>query len=192
MYETLGRDLDAGAPLAPLVRALCALGDLRRHALAVDRLLDGVALPLAEILPRLAWAPDRYARTRVFRDERFELILLTWARGSLTPVHDHAGQDCWLVPLAGRFDVDDFAIVDEDAHGRATLSPLRSRRLAAGELDHRDSFEPVHAVSLTSSTGVSLHVYARPIDRCRIFDVLRGRWRWMRLVCDAEAPSLAR
>ncbi len=176
-------------PLAQLLHELRALGDLRRRAADVDALLDDVSVPLDAILPRLPFVPRNYARTLVHRDPWFELLLVTWSPGSVAPVHDHDGQDCWLVPLGGSFDLADYAIVDEDGE-RAQLRPLRSRRLGPGELDRRDEHEGVHAVTPATPLALSLHIYARPLARCRVFDLARGTWAWHPLGYDAVAREL--
>src|SRR5262249_2906133 len=106
-----------------------------------------------------------------------------------SPVHDHDAQDCWFVPLAGAFGLDDYAVLGSDDR-RAHLVPLRSRRVGAGELDRRDEHESVHAVTPASPLALSLHVYARPLDRCRTFDLERGTWRWCELYYDAVARWL--
>jgi cysteine dioxygenase len=132
-----------------------------------------------------------YARTLFHRDDAFELLVLAWSPGSAAPVHDHDGQDCWFVPLAGVFELHDYALVEE--HGaRATLAALRVRRVGEGELDRRDADEPLHAVTPVTPLALSLHLYARPIDRCRVFDAARGTWAWQRLGYDAVAPEIGR
>lgn len=148
-------------------------------------------MPLPTLLGHLPFHSERYLRTLVHRCDRFELLLLTWPPGSASPVHDHGGQHCWFVPLAGTFDLDDYAILDESAAGDARLTRLRSRTVGGGELDRRDADEAVHAVRLASRYGVSLHLYARPVDRCRVFDLQRGRWQPLTLGYDQEAPHLA-
>ena len=179
----------ARAPIAQLLHDLRALGDLRRHAALVDARLDGFAPPLAELVRHVEWPRRGYFRTLVHRDEQFELLLLSWAPGSRSPLHDHAGQDCWFVPLAGAFDLDDYALLAADRR-RAWLVPLRARRLQPGELDRRDEHEPIHAVTPATPLALSLHLYARPIDRCRVFDLQRNTWSWRRLAYDAVAPQI--
>ena len=156
-------------PVAQLLHDLRALGDLRRHADEVDERIDGFSLDVDALLPHLPFMRRRYARTLVHRCDAFELLLLSWSPGSHAPIHDHDGQDCWLVPLAGTFDIDDYAIVEASGHD-ATLTRLRSRRLGAGELDRRDQYDSLHSVTPATPLAVSLHLYARPIDRCRVFD----------------------
>ncbi|MCU1282953.1 MAG: hypothetical protein JWM53_6499 [bacterium] len=179
----------ARAPVAQLLHDLHALGDLRRRVDEVEARLDGLLLPVDELLRRLQFRRGRYTRTLLHRAEAFELLLLSWSPGSASPIHDHDGQDCWFVPLAGAFDLDDYAILDENS-ADARLTPLRSRRLHAGELDRRDRYETVHSVTPATPLAVSLHLYARPIDRCRVFDRARGRWSWRLLGYDAIATEL--
>jgi len=179
----------ARAPIARLLEDLRALGDLRAHAAAVDARLDGFAPPLDRLLRRLTLPRRGYARTLLHRSPEFELVLVTWSPGSSTPIHDHAGQDCWLVPLIGAFDLHDYAILDETTR-RMRLVPLRARRICEGEVDRRDEHESVHAVTPASAGALSLHLYARPLDRCRVFHPARGTWQWRRLRYDAIAPGL--
>jgi cysteine dioxygenase len=182
-------------PLAQLLSELRALGDLRRRPATVEALLERLVLPPERLWPVLPVSRHSYARTRIHRDAHFELLLLTWTGRAHSPVHDHDGQDCWFLPLDGAFDLDDYAIAAEDGR-RARLTLLGSRRLHAGEpgaapqVDRRDRYQAIHAVRAATSRAISLHVYARPIDRCRVFDLGRGRWRWCRLTCDATASRL--
>jgi cysteine dioxygenase len=185
----------ARRPLAQLLHDLRALDDLRRRADEVDARLDGLTVAIDAVLEQLPFLRGRYARTLVHRDARFELLLLSWSPGSASPVHDHAGQDCWFIPLCGAFDLDDFALLDDpppgdEVGGQARLTPLRSRRVETGELDRRDAYEGVHAVTPAAPRCVSLHLYARPLDRCRVFDLRRSRWTWRRLFYDAVASQL--
>jgi cysteine dioxygenase len=176
-------------PIAQLVHDLRALGDLRARADEVAARLDGLTLPLDRLLPALPFAKGRYTRTLVHRDARFELLLVAWSPGSAAPVHDHDGQDCWFVPLAGAFDLDDYG-VSRGPGATARLVRLRSRRVGGGEVDRRDVNEAVHAVTPATPLALSLHVYARPLDRCRIYDGARGVWQWRALGYDGFAREL--
>jgi cysteine dioxygenase len=179
----------ARRPVAQLLHDLQALGDLQRRTDEVEARLEGLRLDVDALLPHLPFMRRRYARTLVHRCAAFELLLLTWSPGSASPIHDHDGQDCWFLPLAGTFDLDDYAIVDEnDTHAR--LTRLRTRRVGDGELDRRDQWESLHSVTPATPLAVSLHLYARPIDRCRVFDRSRGTWSWRLLGYDSIAAEL--
>ena len=42
-----------------------------------------------------------YTRNLVHRCEAFELLLLAWDVGQESPIHDHAGQQCWMAVVDG-------------------------------------------------------------------------------------------
>jgi len=148
-----------------LVRALQKIGDCRRHPEQVTAQLEQLG-PLE--LPRdLHWRPGGYARNLVHRQSDFELLFLSWSEGAATPIHDHGGQECWFLPLVGSFDLQDF---DEDL---VTLGRRRDVR----SLDHQPG--QIHRVRALKDS-ISLHVYAGPIDFCRVYH--RGGFTWRRLL----------
>lgn len=173
---------------APLVRQLASLGALDQDGDAVAALLQAVRVPPPVLLRQLPFRRDGYTRTLVHREQAFEVLLLAWTAGSAAPPHDHDGQSCWLVPLVGRFDAEDYD-VQHDGSFAARLTRLGSRRLDVGCCDRRDADHAVHSVRVATTIGVSLHVYARPIERCRVFDPAHDRWRWRRLRYDARSPG---
>ncbi len=124
--------------------------------------------------PLLRFRAGGYTRNLVFRGEYVEVLIACWAAGASTPVHDHGGQECWFLPLAGAFDTEDYALVERGA--RAELA-LLGRARAVRSLDHRDGGAQIHRVRVSDGLAgaVSLHVYAGPVDVCGVFDRARGR-----------------
>ena len=48
-----------------------------------------------------------YTRNLISSTTYFDLILLCWNGGQCSPIHAHAGSNCWLSVLKGRDDADD-------------------------------------------------------------------------------------
>ncbi len=162
-----------------LVRRLRGIGDPRRDPAAVWRALAGVRPSARSLAPHLRRARAGYRRNRVFRDDRFELLVLLWERGARTPIHGHDGQRCWLLPLAGALAATNYAVVDGGRRpGHAEVAPRERVRLLPGAIDHRDDEDDVHEVAVDGDFAVSLHVYARPIDRCLVYDPAARRCRF--------------
>jgi len=42
-----------------------------------------------------------YTRNLIGFDEKFTILLLCWERGQMSPIHDHAGSNCWVKVLEG-------------------------------------------------------------------------------------------
>jgi len=136
--------------------------------------------------------PGRYTRSLAYRDEKVEVLVLTWTRGSAAPVHDHAAQRCWMVGVHGALEVTSYQRLSGGLKaGRAELEPLPGRRLlSAGEVDTPGPAADIHRVSPAPGVAlaVTVHVYARPIDRCLVFDLPRQRCEERRLRYDFVGP----
>jgi cysteine dioxygenase len=169
---------------ATLVRALAQLDDLRREHARVAHLVEQAALA-PDVIDRHLWFRARgYTRTLVHREARFEVLLLCWAAGACSPVHDHAGQECWFRPLLGAFDTEDYALVDQA--GEYAQLALCGRRRRLRTLDPGRGPELIHRVRVSDglACAVSLHVYAKPIAACRVFDLDERRATVRPLRCD--------
>jgi cysteine dioxygenase len=167
--------VESGGVLGELLVALEGV-DCRREPDRVSALLAALRPSSHELQRLLKFRAGRYTRTLLHRDRRFELVLVCWSRGAQSTIHDHDGQDCWLLPLAGALDLEDFAVT------RNGLERI-AHRPAVRTLDHRSGDAQIHRVSAATAAAVSLHVYAAPVDRCRVYD-RRGHWRWRNLGYD--------
>lgn len=161
---------------------------LRRHPIDPDS-LD----------PYLYFSSKRYTRNLIYRDDAFEMIALCWAPGQISAIHDHAGQRCWMVVPIGALEVQCFTVVE--ARGQSAASALA--KASHGFIDRGapaavTDDEPIHWVGNTKDDlATSIHVYARPIERCTAFDVDRDRtWEvplsyYSRygVVCDGPEPA---
>ncbi|MCK6445037.1 MAG: cysteine dioxygenase family protein [Planctomycetes bacterium] len=109
-----------------------------------------------------------YARNLLHKDELFELILLCWDAGQVTPIHDHRGQRCWMGVLEGRVDE---ALFDVPAPGARSLALRNTRRHERGAVAFITDDIGLHRIAqVGSEPAVSLHLYSRPIPTCRVFD----------------------
>lgn len=127
------------------------------------------------------WAnfvPDRYSRNLVYRCDEFELLLLCWGEGHESPIHDHAGQQCWMAVLDGELEEVHFA--EPPATGpdgpTAPLETGRVRRFTTGDVAYIHDDIALHLIRpAPGARGVTLHLYANAIDACRVFDADSGR-----------------
>src|ERR1700730_6446847 len=100
----------------------------------MERLVSGAGAEWGAGVPLLSKA-GAYTRTCAYRDREFEVLLLNWAAGAASPIHDHGGQRCWMLVLSGKLQVDDYVRLDEgDVRGYAHIEPIGSQVLDAGGL----------------------------------------------------------
>src|SRR5690242_20436471 len=49
-----------------------------------------------------------YTRNLIARNTWFEMLLLCWNQGQASPIHNHAGQNCWIAVLDGEIEEQQF------------------------------------------------------------------------------------
>lgn len=146
-----------------------------RNASEIDRLLAQAGARWEEGLSLLS-RRETYTRTCAYRDDEFEVLLLNWAAGAASSVHDHGDQDCWMLVLSGRLRVDDYARLDSgEVRGYAHIEPRGSKVLESGGLDVRGGRFDLHKVSAADAPAVSLHVYSAPLREYLVYDELSRR-----------------
>lgn len=119
------------------------------------------------------FAPDAYTRNLVGRGAWYELLVLCWDGGQTSPIHNHAGQNCWMAVLEGRIEEVQFHPADGAAGG--ALRPGTSRTFEPGRVGFINDDIALHLVRpMHGRRGISLHLYSRPIETCNVYDEATG------------------
>ncbi len=154
-----------------LALALRELGDVLQPV-RVAATLRGVRIDERTLAPYLTWAPGRYTRNLVHRDASFELVAICWEKDARSLIHDHADSDCAFVLQSGAITCENYRVAwpDGSASGACDIRRTTTRILRDGEIDMRSGHLSVHRVGACDGRAITLHVYAKPIDVCRVFD----------------------
>lgn len=172
---------NAGCSLDELARALGELLDgdpSQAKGAAVADLLRQYASCEESWRPYVTFRDDTYSRNLIWRTAQFELLILGWEAGQESPIHDHAGQQCWMAVLEGELEEVHFAEGDvkgatEDAiedRGAGGLRPGRVKAFPTGGVAYIHDEIALHLIRpRVGQRAVSLHLYSSPIDSCRKF-----------------------
>ncbi len=113
-----------------------------------------------------SWSNKSYTRNCIVENEKFELILLCWEEGQKTPIHDHGGEECWVKIIQGELKETIYK-VDEAGELKAGKSTISK----TGDISYMIDFMGCHRLeNLTGGRAMSLHLYAKPIRNCKMFD----------------------
>ena len=113
-----------------------------------------------------SWSNECYTRNCIVDNESFELILLCWEAGQATPIHDHGGEECWVKVIQGEFKE---TIYKFNKPGE--IQTLRSTVSKKGDLSYMIDFMGFHRLeNISKKRSLSLHLYAKPIRNCQLFD----------------------
>jgi predicted metal-dependent enzyme (double-stranded beta helix superfamily) len=144
----------------------------------IQALLGDAALDDASLAPFVAFAPGRYTRNCVYRDDRFELLVLCWPGGICSPIHDHGESRCFMRVLRGSLTVETYSLVEQGREpGHARLTHAGTQVMLAGDSDALSPARDVHRVGAPDAAAISLHLYAKPLVQCLIYNLARESCR---------------
>lgn len=162
------------APILTLQRALTAEFERDADAPRAASILAEYARQHADWRDYAHFAPGCYTRNLVGRTEWYELLVLCWDADQASPIHDHAGQNCWMAVLEGRIEEVHYAYPAAGQVG--PLTPGGSRSFEPGRVAFINDGIALHRVRPTDGRrGISLHLYSRPIETCHAYDEATGK-----------------
>lgn len=143
--------------------------------------LSELAPALASGFPPHYFAADlaHYSRRRLFFDPSIPVsaLLLTWAPGQATPVHDHAGLWCVEVVLRGTMTVTPFHRTGRERDGMFELVQGCSEQIPAGQGSYLAPPDEHHVMqNQGDEVAVSLHLYGGQMSHCNAFLPVDGDW----------------
>ncbi len=126
---------------------------------------------------------ERYTRNLVHSCAGFELMVVCWNSEQASPIHNHAGSNCWMAVLEGEIEEVHYdapvPASEPGAAGGSSAGPLVERRrvsMEAGRVAFIRDEIALHLVrARTERPSVSLHLYAGPIETCQIYCPETGR-----------------
>ena len=153
-----------------LVEELKAVKDSDLTPSGIYELLSKFEVDVASLEKYLHWSSNFYTRNLVFKDERFEVLVICWESGQASTVHDHWEQKCWMMVPIGKLRGQNFAVVEKDeSRNYCRLTETNSFDLADCIAAKVDLEEPIHQVFNLAEFGrraASIHIYSKPYDRC--------------------------
>ncbi|XP_054003139.1 cysteine dioxygenase type 1 [Hylaeus anthracinus] len=128
---------------------------------------------------------DRYRYTRNLVDEgngRFNLMVLCWAEGHGSAIHDHANAHCVMKILQGELCETRYAWPTKCKNDKETDEPeelkeLERNTLGLNEICYINDSMGLHRVENPSAMNpaVSLHLYSPPFESCSVFNKQTGQ-----------------
>jgi len=123
---------------------------------------------------------DRHRYTRNLVDEgngKFNLMLLAWAEGQGSSIHDHADSHCFMKMLDGELREIRFAWPsDLEEDEEREMVKIGDTVVKTNEVNYMNDSLGLHRVENPShsQTAVSLHLYSPPFESVLLFDQRTG------------------
>lgn len=119
------------------------------------------------IKPYIFFKPNKHTRNLIADSDNFELVLICWPPQKSVAIHGHEGQKCWMKVLQGQL-----RFVSYKEVTRSPKIKLQKVSDHIGGVGFVDGPAHIHAVhNCFEQPAISLHLYARPIRECDIYNV---------------------
>lgn len=151
-----------------------------------DNIIRSSKLQISDLEAHCSWSQEAYTRNCIVENEKFELILLCWEKGQFTPIHTHGGEECWVKVIEGEFEE---TIYKESELGE--LNVVKTGVSKFGDTSYMIDFMGSHRLKNSfNQRSMSLHLYAKPIRNCKIYDEDRNEFVSKELVYDTVSESM--
>eukprot|EP01094_Clydonella_sp_ATCC50884_P020059 TRINITY_DN4070_c0_g1_i1.p1 TRINITY_DN4070_c0_g1~~TRINITY_DN4070_c0_g1_i1.p1 ORF type:complete len:789 (-),score=206.26 TRINITY_DN4070_c0_g1_i1:127-2493(-) len=113
------------------------------------------------------FSEGHYTRNLIGYDDKFTILLLCWEKGQMSPIHDHAGSNCWVKVLDGNLEETVYQVGEDEA----TVKDAHASVYDPEQVTYISDAMGVHRMGNARSDGVavSLHVYSPPYHECHVF-----------------------
>lgn len=174
-------------PLSTLLAELCEIPTDDFDSPRLMPLLQDSILRPRDIEPYLHWKKGGYSRNLVHRDDVFEMLVVCWGVGQESAIHNHSGEEGWVLVQEGALEVTNYRLLtcDKTRNGRqptpcpsgchSVLEEVSREVVRAGEATAEVGDEVhIHKIANPLTHGkraVSIHIYSRPLDSCVVYDL---------------------
>lgn len=153
-----------------LIEGLREISNAEFHCDNIYQFLSENPIDVDTIKKYFHWSEKFYTRNLVFKDERFELMILCWESGQVSRVHNHADQMCWMTVPVGKLRGQNFRVEDiDETRGFCKLSETDMFDLSDCLAAKVELEQPIHQIlnlAEFNERAVSLHIYSKPFDKC--------------------------
>jgi cysteine dioxygenase len=165
-----------------LTRFIDHLNRLPQSELTMEKvipLMERVQIRRDEIEKCLIFSEESYARNLFYKNDRYEILVMCWDRGQLSPIHDH----------------DQSYSVEKIYSGKILCTNYRRREPNSDAIEETDSSlaeegsvisgrrGDIHRIANTdpNSKAVSIHFYSPPLKRMKAYSLDGREGQWMKL-----------
>jgi len=173
------------------------LGAIPEKEFTIPRVLEFTerkAIQPETLAPYIFYANSHYTRNLIHKCELFEVLAICWNVGQVSRIHNHRGQNCWMVTPIGRLRVQNFRVENQDAaRGSCKLVPSDSYIMDPAHPAVVRPEEPVHQVQNLpeyNQPSTSVHIYSYPYDSCEVYSMDKGAYADVPLHYSSEYGKL--
>ncbi len=138
------------------------------RALTRDEMVElasGVDLDRLDLGEYRRFSRSCYARNRVVLNDHVELVVICWAPGQSSAIHDHGKSHCLYLVVEGEMHEERFRL-----NGSGKPEPTEERSYGPGDISVSAGHEIHRIHNRTGADLVTVHIYSPPLgDTMKLF-----------------------
>ncbi|MEW6730011.1 MAG: C-GCAxxG-C-C family (seleno)protein [Acidobacteriota bacterium] len=174
------QEIDRGSfSLTRCIDYLNRLPDTELTMETVSYLMQRVDIRHEEIEKCLNFSEESYARNLFYKNDRFEILVMCWDKGQMSPIHDHDESFSVEKIYTGEIMCTNYRRIEPDTD---EIEEVDAQLIGVGGVIYSKGGE-IHKVANQSmqDRAVSIHFYAPPMKRMKCFTVGNKNAQWMKL-----------
>ena len=129
-------------------------------------IMKKVDIPLREFEKYYTWKSDNYARNCLVKTEDFELLLICFEKGQVTPIHDFGSKQAWIHTIQGKLSEERFRVSE---NGKS-MEQLSSMTLGTNDYSFMSHIGIHRYKNIYEARTVTLNLYCDPIEQWTQYD----------------------
>lgn len=106
---------------------------------------------------------EKYNREIAFKNELCEMVIISWNKKQMSPIHDHPFNGCLLKILKGK-------LIEENYINKNNIIKKKNEiELKEGSISYKIGNNILHKIINNNIKTVSLHIYSPPNHNIKIY-----------------------
>ncbi len=132
-----------------------------------QEIMNGTDFSEFDFSEYLTFDQDSYARNSIFKNEKFELLLVGWMPGQKSEIHDHGASECIMACLRGCL------LENRYQKTQGKLIKLQTSKLLENNVAHINNDVGLHEIiNIHNGISISLHLYSPEITDFQCYSAM--------------------
>tara|TARA_B100002019_G_scaffold258745_1_gene243672 strand:+ start:125 stop:580 length:456 start_codon:yes stop_codon:yes gene_type:complete len=106
---------------------------------------------------------NKYNREIAFKNELCEMVIISWDKKQMSPIHNHPTKGCLLKILKGEL------IEENYINENNIVKKINTNKIKDGIISYKIGNKILHKIINNNIKSVSLHIYSPPNHRIKIY-----------------------